>query len=1756
MSEEESLGSSLDVPELIPIEDYDPKKAKLEASISWILTKAFGKQIPPHLVNSFFDDPQGAKYLKPEVVNVLVSGEVYCKAASNIFRDDILPSKGHQSIIQALSRRGIYVLDARESAVTEAVLMQVSPFKESSHIALIDGLMTAHVANVVTVERVVQAVKKFATFNASSELPYDTEDSLLFWLNKVCSSVRRYLDAQQVHLAQRQAFGVPVLDDLCKDCNDGCCLAATLSFYCPTALRLEVLALREAVGIADSLYNLQLVTDFCRTQLPVNVAHLTVNDLFYIASDLKPNFLAFLADIFFLLEVQPAACVRDTSRAFVSSLVYTGMDNSHDTEDHVDLDPAPKPTSKPPVLPISDLTKRSFQINSEVMSTGSIPDLHKAGSSMPSVRQPLLPKRLQQHKDAQNLETERRSQSLTSVEDRVAIQQSLKAWRESQDSESPRVSEPASIRNGSLRTLALPLDESSSSGMLQNVSIDTDVSLDLSDESIDIGDTPRSASTGLRSRATGGVAALQDLFKGPLENDGTELQSISSRASSTIEPLMPAQIKPAKEKSNNHTKEEESGEKDKSPATPSRPQIPKNLSITSEGHEDSSSDEDFQTPSVETVPLPGFPQNNHSPSKSPEKNVEGKQYDAFVVETDDKKFDRSKPVYQSFTLHNQPKTPEAAEAAGIPVVTDANSSVQQSLLQQMRAQRNEDEGPRQRPGSLNIKSAHGNNAKGSPKTSFAQIKKQKENGEVSPSVLFAAQQGAPAKLGSLRDQFQNKQKPAAKKTTFAALPNQTTWRENAVQRNSAERDVTDSNREGEPPAVSAAVQPLASELLDIRMRLEERRRQMEGEKKRKEMQWSKQRQRVGKQAFIQVISKTKDDKEDEEKPLMTKSMDAASLSSSCEPEVMTQSDSQVYADNKVEAPTIDRLSVSEEAHSSAPPPVNKSKERLRSTSPASAGSRDSSPKPKGSYSREAIQTLIEGGRKRWGSDETRERSSSKEKLTAKPSNPAVERSATPNQARSRPGSCGSPAPSLDRDSPALSRSSQESQPAMSSSMENVPYNTSLDKLNCSLSELQGEIMRLSLQKDQLKTLVGSEGERPAQQEERVEPAENGGDDSKFFLYPRGASGGEPDIASSVVSQTAVTSQGPPPALPPASVPHSYSMPPQMHYAHPIPQPHYGQGYPGQYPPYMTSQQPYPHPQQYPMHGQYPPMYQQAQIYQQPYPVMHQWQQQQQQPAMPPQPPPINSSPSHPSFQAPPPPVMSTSDSALLHPAKVPSSPMVASDDATQTTPQSPPYVAPSTPSPGPPPPSSPLAPPREAEVREEEEGDASASTEGFFVCFDSAAPQKAKPQLGKNRRKKTEKKPEVAAPGEAPPPAQTPSREGDALRNPAPRVNISPGVGFVIADEAPTEKVRFCLWKSEVETFKNARLSFFAERDDGNGEKEAEDNGATGEAQSRSGEEEIETGDGKSAGTRGEEVIVRSTQQKRDVECVNCKRRLKEELAEQKKQEEKSKRDAIFQQYLERKAERENSEGDASTGSSSIPRRGKNKGKEKRPRPMSQPPGGYSMPPEFRGKSPAPDTMKGPKGLPLFPGSGLADNDPQNFPYGGLTHRRPPTPDRVRGVDDFGVVSAPGSDYAGPKLFVKPSSKSNRHIIANAISHCCLAGTVNSDVKNRVLDVLNNDAANHFIILFRDAGMQYKSLYTYNIEKEEVLKIIGVGPKQLLPKMLDRFYKYDSGGKSFSHIKSTRHLSAAVDAVTIQDSLWQKKPSAGPVKKACAVQMY
>uniref|UniRef100_A0A4W5KC10 CKK domain-containing protein n=1 Tax=Hucho hucho TaxID=62062 RepID=A0A4W5KC10_9TELE len=45
-------------------------------------------------------------------------------------------------------------------------------------------------------------------------------------------------------------------------------------------------------------------------------------------------------------------------------------------------------------------------------------------------------------------------------------------------------------------------------------------------------------------------------------------------------------------------------------------------------------------------------------------------------------------------------------------------------------------------------------------------------------------------------------------------------------------------------------------------------------------------------------------------------------------------------------------------------------------------------------------------------------------------------------------------------------------------------------------------------------------------------------------------------------------------------------------------------------------------------------------------------------------------------------------------------------------------------------------------------------------------------------------------------------------------------------------------------------------------------------------------------------------------------------------------------------------------------------------------------------------------------------------------------------------------EYTGPKLFKEPSFKSNKFIIHNALSRCCLAGKVNETQKNKMVEVV------------------------------------------------------------------------------------------------------
>lgn len=98
-------------------------------------------------------------------------------------------------------------------------------------------------------------------------------------------------------------------------------------------------------------------------------------------------------------------------------------------------------------------------------------------------------------------------------------------------------------------------------------------------------------------------------------------------------------------------------------------------------------------------------------------------------------------------------------------------------------------------------------------------------------------------------------------------------------------------------------------------------------------------------------------------------------------------------------------------------------------------------------------------------------------------------------------------------------------------------------------------------------------------------------------------------------------------------------------------------------------------------------------------------------------------------------------------------------------------------------------------------------------------------------------------------------------------------------------------------------------------------------------------------------------------------------------------------------------------------------------------------------------------------------------------------------------------EISGTRLYREPASKSNRSIILNAIEYVVFPGVVNAETRNRVLDVIDRCDCPHFLLLFRDVKCQFRGLYAYYPDTEEVYKIYGVGPKQVADNMFETFFK-------------------------------------------------
>ncbi|XP_017277759.1 calmodulin-regulated spectrin-associated protein 2 isoform X2 [Kryptolebias marmoratus] len=323
------------VPAIRSFDHYDFTRAKICCSLTWLVAKAFGSDaVPEELVEPFYTDQYNQEHLKPPVACLLQSAELYCRAGSLILRSDaVKPLLGHNAVIQALAQKGLYVTD-QDRLVTERDLTSM-PIHMSSHLALIDTLMMAYTVEMVSVERVMSCINRYSSAEPIHSdglvqgLPYDTEDAITTWINKMNEHLRDILIEEQKlreaslqesntttqkaryrrEHAQRSVPSLPLVENLLKDNTDGCALTALLHFYCPQAVRLEDICVKETMSLADSLYNLQLVQEFCRNNLN-HCCHFSLEDMLYAHASVKSNYLVFMAELFWWFEVVKPSFVQ------------------------------------------------------------------------------------------------------------------------------------------------------------------------------------------------------------------------------------------------------------------------------------------------------------------------------------------------------------------------------------------------------------------------------------------------------------------------------------------------------------------------------------------------------------------------------------------------------------------------------------------------------------------------------------------------------------------------------------------------------------------------------------------------------------------------------------------------------------------------------------------------------------------------------------------------------------------------------------------------------------------------------------------------------------------------------------------------------------------------------------------------------------------------------------------------------------------------------------------------------------------------------------------------------------------------------------------------------------------------------------------------------------------------------------------------------------------------------------------------------
>uniref|UniRef100_A0A669EYK8 Calmodulin regulated spectrin-associated protein 1b n=1 Tax=Oreochromis niloticus TaxID=8128 RepID=A0A669EYK8_ORENI len=851
--------------DVVPLEMYDSARAKIAANLRWLFAKAYGiDHIPEDLRDPFYTDQYDQEHIKPPVIRLLLSCELYCRVCALILKTEQAASlQSHMSVIQALSRKGIYVVESDDTPVTEGDLACM-PIKMSAHMPMIDALMMAYTVEMISIEKVVASVKRFSTFSASKELPFDLEDAMVFWINKVNMKMREIAEREhkvkhhplespshqkvryrREHASGRQLPFFPLLEDLMRDVCDGAALLTVVHYYCPDLMKLEDICLKEVPSIADSLYNIQLLREFANEYLNKSF-YLTTEDMLYSPPVLKHNVMVFIAELFWWFEtVKPEFVQPRDLQEFKDRKYYT------------------HPKSARPSVPISNATKRSFLASPGMADNQSSPEvcnryfLHpedsdplKGGPTF-SPSHPLLPLRQRQQKQQGDdadftaedilmlsfcrpmstmgpymLHSATDSDADMASGDSVSLARSI-----SKDSLASNVINVTPKHQTSVHQSSRPpVRRVNGHSLLTNVNME--------DEEETLVTVAKSDGPAVSKRVEGTQSAA---VIGPKPSTDSK----STPDSFYLEPLMPAVLKTAKEKSVCLNKEEESGEVSRSAGRGSlrrengstaavRRKAPSNLNQTfPPSAEEGSSDEPVQSQaglrltvssSVEPSsrePAEGFYLHSDSEELKP-----GNDQDGDLGDLDEEEEDLDEAATTKETLWPRKAFNEEEEESA-------------KLQEDMNVKEHED------------KDINGGSGRSSPCLSTHSQASSMASGSVR-MTSFAERKAQQQRFGSnhdLRSSASSSQRTTPDGSECSG-PLASSWRIKRDQ--SPSSPLGGSTRTGDG---SGGANVLASELVQLRMQLEEKRRAIEHQKKKMEVLSARQRQKLGKAAFLHIVKK-------------------------------------------------------------------------------------------------------------------------------------------------------------------------------------------------------------------------------------------------------------------------------------------------------------------------------------------------------------------------------------------------------------------------------------------------------------------------------------------------------------------------------------------------------------------------------------------------------------------------------------------------------------------------------------------------------------------------------------------------------------------------------------------------------------------------------------------------------------------------------------------------------------------------------------